>query len=62
MIDGHIHFEKQPYNLDTVNSMVEVALSKGINEIWLLDHTHKFKEFSFLYQNLKEVNFFVMVN
>lgn len=54
MIDGHIHFEKQPYTLDIVNSMVEVALSKGIDEIWLLDHTHKFKEFAFLYSNLTD--------
>ena len=54
MIDGHIHFEKQPYSLDIVESMVKVAMEKGIDEIWLLDHTHKFKEFSFLYQNLKE--------
>lgn len=54
MIDGHIHFEKQPYTLDTVNSMVETAISKGIDEIWLLDHTHKFKEFAFLYKNLTD--------
>ena len=54
MIDGHIHFEKQPYSLDIVESMVKTAMEKGIDEIWLLDHTHKFKEFGFLYQNLKE--------
>lgn len=54
MIDGHIHFEKQPYTLDIVNSMVETAISKGIDEIWLLDHTHKFKEFAFLYKNLTD--------
>ncbi|MCR5309374.1 MAG: histidinol-phosphatase HisJ family protein [Bacilli bacterium] len=54
MIDGHIHFEKQPYSLEIVENMVKTAMEKGIDEIWLLDHTHKFKEFSFLYQNLKE--------
>ena len=54
MIDGHIHFEKQPYTLEIVENMVRTAMEKGIDEIWLLDHTHKFKEFSFLYQNLKE--------
>lgn len=54
MIDGHIHFNKQPYLLETVESMVKVAVEKGIDEIWLLDHTHKFKEFDFLYRNLKE--------
>lgn len=54
MIDGHIHFEKQPYTLEIVESMVKTAMEKGVDEIWLLDHTHKFKEFDFLYQNLKE--------
>lgn len=54
MIDGHIHFEKQPYTLEIVESMVKTAMSKNIDEIWLLDHTHKFKEFAFLYSTLKE--------
>ena len=54
MIDGHIHFNKQPYTLEIVNEMVKTALSKGIDEIWLLDHTHKFKEFAFLYSTLRD--------
>lgn len=54
MIDGHIHFHNQPYTLETIENMVKSAISKGIDEIWLLDHTHKFKEFGFLYANLKE--------
>ena len=43
MIDGHIHFEKQPYTLEVVENMVKTAMEKEIDEIWLLDHTHKFK-------------------
>ena len=54
MIDGHIHIERQNYDLDLINHMIEVALSHGINELNILDHTHKFKEFGFLYTTLKE--------
>lgn len=53
MIDGHIHFHKQPYNLDTINKMVEVAICNNLSELHLLDHTHKFIEFSTLYETLK---------
>lgn len=34
--------------------MVETAISKGIDEIWVLEHTHCFKEFDFLYEDLTE--------
>lgn len=54
MIDGHIHIHKQPYNLDTIEKMVAVALDKGIDTLYILDHTHKFHEFDFMYQSLKE--------
>ena len=54
MIDGHIHFHDQPYSLSLIEKMIEVAKSKGIDELYLLDHTHKFYEFDFLYTSLKE--------
>ena len=54
MIDGHIHFHSQPYTLELLNKMIKVAQEKGITELYLLDHTHKFYEFDFLYSNLKE--------
>lgn len=50
MIDAHIHFHKQPYTFEIIDKMVEVAISRGVDELWLLDHTHKFFEFSFLYE------------
>ena len=49
MIDGHIHIEHQPYTLELIDKMVEVALEKGIDELYILDHTHKFKEFDKMY-------------
>ena len=54
MIDGHVHIEKQSYSLDTILKMCEVAKKKNINTLHILDHTHKFIEFSFLYDNLKD--------
>lgn len=54
MRDGHIHFHNQPYTLDTIADMVVTAMDKGIDEIWLLDHTHKFKEFDFLYKYITD--------
>ena len=54
MIDGHIHFHGQVYSLSLIEKMIEVAQSKGIDELFLLDHTHKFYEFDFLYTSLKE--------
>ena len=54
MLDSHIHFEHQPYDLKLIDDMVNVALSKGIDELNLLDHTHKFKEFEFLYEPTKK--------
>lgn len=54
MIDGHIHIEKQNYDLELINNMVKVAISKGLDELNILDHTHKFKEFAFLYIDMKE--------
>ena len=54
MTDGHIHFHRQPYTVETINSMVKVAIEKGIDEIWLLDHTHEFYEFDFLYTHISE--------
>lgn len=53
MIDGNIHFHKQSYTLETIEKMVKVAKENYFEEIWLLDHTHKFQEFKFLYEPIK---------
>ena len=49
VVDAHIHFEHQEYSFEIMDKMVETAIQNGVDEIHLLDHTHKFKEFSFLY-------------
>ncbi|MCD7860081.1 MAG: PHP domain-containing protein [Firmicutes bacterium] len=50
MLDAHIHFHKQPYTEATIENMVAVALSRGVDELHLLDHTHKFSQFDPLYE------------
>ena len=57
MRDAHIHFHKQPYSLDIVEEMIKVGVSRGVNEFCLLDHTHKFQEFSFLYEGIRNDDF-----
>lgn len=51
MKDTHIHIEHQPYTLKTIEKMVAAAQARNIDELYLLDHTHKFAEFSFLYES-----------
>lgn len=53
MKDAHIHIEHQPYSLELIDNMVDVALENGIDNINIVDHTHKFTEFMFLYEETK---------
>lgn len=54
MIDGHIHLENGPLTLEYVLQFVEEAHHKGLEEIQILDHTHRFIEFEPIYKELKE--------
>lgn len=54
MLDGHIHIEWQNYDLGLINNMIAIALAHGVDELNILDHTHKFREFDFLYTTLKD--------
>lgn len=44
-IDGHMHLENGPLTKEYVLQFVEEAQKKGIDEIQILDHTHRFIEF-----------------
>lgn len=52
-IDGHIHLEKGPLTKDYVLEFVRVAYQKGLDEIQILDHSHRFIEFEPIYEELK---------
>ncbi|MBR5290646.1 MAG: histidinol-phosphatase HisJ family protein [Erysipelotrichaceae bacterium] len=54
MIDGHMHLEYGPLSVDYVLEFVQEAVKKGLDEIQILDHTHRFKEFECIYENLKK--------
>ena len=50
MIDGHIHLEKGPLSKEYVYEFINEAINKGIDEIQILDHSHRFKEFAPVYK------------
>lgn len=54
MIDGHIHLENGPLTKEYVLQFVEEARIKGLSQIQILDHTHRFIEFEPIYKELKE--------
>lgn len=53
MIDGHVHLEKGPLKKEYVYEFVDEALKKGIDELQILDHTHRFKEFAPIYEKCR---------
>ena len=54
MIEGHMHLENGPLTKEYVLSFVEAAQQKGLDEIQILDHTHRFIEFEPIYEELKQ--------
>lgn len=55
LIDNHMHLEYGDLSKDYVLKFVEVAVEKGIDEIGILDHSHRFIEFEPMYEPLKKV-------
>ena len=53
-IDGHTHLENGPLTKEYVLQFVEAAHQKGLDEIQILDHTHRFIEFEPIYERLKQ--------
>lgn len=56
MIDGHMHLEYGELSVEYVLEFVEAAKKQGLSKIQILDHTHRFKEFVPIYQELKEAS------
>lgn len=50
MIDGHIHIHKNPLTKETVYQYIKTAISRNIDTLQILEHTHKFKEFRQMYE------------
>jgi len=53
LADCHMHLEYGPLSKDYVLEFVKEALHKGLDEIDILDHTHRFKEFKPCYEHLR---------
>jgi len=53
MIDGHVHLENGPLSKEYVFEFIKEAISKGIDELQILDHTHRFKQFAPIYEGCK---------
>lgn len=49
-----MHLEYGELNKEYVLEFVKAAIEKGLDEIQILDHTHRFKEFEPIYLELKE--------
>ncbi|HIY19690.1 MAG TPA: histidinol phosphate phosphatase [Candidatus Blautia avistercoris] len=54
--DVHIHLERGTYTKDWVTKFVSQAQKKGLDEIYLLEHTHRFREFLPMYRHLYGTN------
>ena len=50
MIDGHVHLERGPLTKEYALEFVKEAVNKGIDELQILDHTHRFREFREIYE------------
>ncbi len=51
-IDCHIHIERSDYTLDWIKKFVDTAVSRNIDEIWLLEHCYRFSEFVPMYDSV----------
>ena len=51
-IDTHIHIESGEYTLDWIDEFVAQAVNRGMDEIWLLEHCYRFREFVPMYKSV----------
>ena len=56
MIDCHVHIERGPYDLDWLKKFIVQGQQAGLSEIYILEHTHRFREFLPLYFPMSQYN------
>jgi histidinol-phosphatase (PHP family) len=49
MLDCHIHIERGDYTPEWIDNFVDTALERGLDEIYLLEHCYRFREFTPMY-------------
>lgn len=52
MTDTHIHLERGEYTLEWLNQFIGAAVDRNIDEICLLEHSHRFIEFERIYNSI----------
>jgi len=55
MIDGHTHLDKGPLTKDYVYRFIHQAIKMGIDDLQIVNHTHRFQEFKPMYEKYKIV-------
>lgn len=61
MLDAHVHFlhgNGGEYTKDFFEGFISSAVKAGLEEIYLLEHTHQFTEFAAVYEPIKKYNEF----
>lgn len=59
MIDAHVHFLHSTigeYTFEHLDRIVMTAVERGIEEVYLLEHTHQFREFKKVYKPIANYN------
>lgn len=54
MRDVHIHIERGPYTKEWIDQFVKQAVKMGLDEIYLLEHSHRFQEFAPMYASARQ--------
>lgn len=55
-MDCHIHIERGPYTFEWLNEFIQTAVKQGLDEIYLLEHSHRFIEFMDMYESICNYN------
>ncbi|MDQ7094459.1 PHP domain-containing protein [Desulfosporosinus sp. PR] len=58
MIDGHVHLERGPYTIEWLERFVDAARQRGINSLYLLEHSHRFIESRSIYSDINPDSYF----
>lgn len=54
MVDYHMHLENGPLTVEWIRKFWDQARMRGISEIGITEHCHKFREFAPLFRHLQE--------
>lgn len=58
MKDLHIHIERGPYTIEWIEQFINKAESMGLDEICLLEHSIRFKDFHPTFKEAREYNLY----